>query len=494
MVLGVSEEEVHAALWEGVRAGLIFRLDGAYTFLHDRVQEAAYALIPDGDSAQVHLQIGRLLASRTAPEELEETIFEFVNQLDRGAALIQSPEECEQVAEFNLLAGKRAKASTAYASALAYFAAGRAMLAEDSWERQYRLTFDLECHQAECEFLTGELAAAAERLLALSGHAATLVDRAAVTRLRMVLYATLARFDLAVEAGFEYLRHVGIEWPWHPTEAEVRQECERMWQLLNRRPIDQLLDLPLMTSPEWRATMDAFMDLAPSAALTDSNLVDLVLVRMVNLSLEHGNCDASCYAYTCLSRILGVRFGEYQTALRFGQLACDLVERRGLDRFKARVYTSFGAIVIPWTKHLPTSRALMRRAIDAANASGDMTFVVYSSQMLTTHLLISGEPLGDVQREAENGLAFARKVGFSLFVDCFVGQLMLIRTLRGLEQDVVSLDDPGHGDDWFEAHLEEKSHLARVACWYWIYKLQVRFFMQDYAAGIIAAAKAERLL
>jgi PAS domain S-box-containing protein len=494
MVLGVSEEEVHAVLWEGVRAGLIVRLDGVYTFLHDRVQEAAYALIPDGDRAQVHLQIGRLLASRTAPEELEETIFEVVHQFNCSAALLTSREERTQVAAFNLLAGKRAKAATAYAAALAYFAAGRAMLAEDSWERQYRLTFDLECHHAECEFLTGELAAAAARLLALLRHAANLVDRAAVTRLRVVLYTTLARFDLAIEVGLEYLRHVGINWPPHPTEGDVRQECERMWQLLNRRPIDQLLDLPLMTSPEWRATMDVCMDLVPSAVATDSNLVDLILVRMVNLSLEHGNCDASCYAYTCLSRVLGIRFGDYQTALRFGQLACDLVERRGLDRFKARVYTSFGGVVIPWTKHLPTSRPLMRRAIDASNASGDMTFVVYGSQMLTTHLLISGEPLGDVQREAENGFAFARKVGFSLLAERFVGQLMLIRTLRGLQQDVVSQDDPGQGDDWFEAHLDEKSDLAHVVCRYWIYKLQARFFMQDYAAGIIAAASAERLL
>ena len=215
-----------------------------------------------------------------------------------------------------------------------------------------------------------------------------------------------------------------------------------------------------MTSPEWRATMDVFMDLVPSAVSTDRNLVDLVLVRMVNLSLEHGNCDASCYAYTCVSRVLGVRFGDYQTALRFGQLACDLVERRGLDRFKARVYINFGGLVIPWTQHLPTSHPLMRRAIEVANASGDLTFVVYSSHMLTTHLLISGEPLGDVQREAENGFAFARQIGSSPLAERFTGQLMLIRTLRGLEHDVVSLDDAGHGDDWFETHLDEKPHLA----------------------------------
>ena len=152
--------------------------------------------------------------------------------------MITSRDEREHLAELNLIAGNAPRTATAYAAALTYCAAGRALLAEDSWERQYRLTFDLECHQAECEFLTGERAAAAARLLALAGHATTLVDKATVTRLRVVLYTTLGQFDLAIEVGRDYLRHVGLAWPRHPTEADVRQECERMWHLLNRRSIE----------------------------------------------------------------------------------------------------------------------------------------------------------------------------------------------------------------------------------------------------------------
>src|SRR5882762_7004850 len=124
LVHGLSEEEIHTELWEATRTGLIFRREDSYAFLHDRVQEAAYALIPEGERAAAHLRIGRALASRTAAAELEEHIFEIVNQLDRGSALIDLREERERVAELNLIAGKRAKTSTAYASALNYLAAG----------------------------------------------------------------------------------------------------------------------------------------------------------------------------------------------------------------------------------------------------------------------------------------------------------------------------------------------------------------------------------
>src|SRR5262249_42196713 len=154
---------------------LVFRLDGSYTFLHDRVQEAAYALIPVEERAAVHLRIGRLLAALTPTEKREETIFEIVNQFNRGAALLTAPEERAQVAELNLIAGKRARAATAYSSALNYFAAGGALLTAEDWERRYALTFALELHRAECEFLTGELAAADERLARLSHRAGNLV-------------------------------------------------------------------------------------------------------------------------------------------------------------------------------------------------------------------------------------------------------------------------------------------------------------------------------
>jgi predicted ATPase len=185
-----SEQEIHAALWEAVRAELVLRLDSSYAFLHDRVQEAAYALIPESERAVVHLRIGRLFVSRTAPEEIEEKIFEIVNQLNRGTLLIESLEERERVAELNLIAAKRARTSTAYASALTYLVEGLALLTEDSWEHQYALTFALEFQRAECEFMIGDCGSAEERLSMLSRHASNLVDSAAVARLQTELYSS----------------------------------------------------------------------------------------------------------------------------------------------------------------------------------------------------------------------------------------------------------------------------------------------------------------
>jgi predicted ATPase len=198
IVLGIAEAQVHAALWEALRQELVERLDGSYKFTHDRVQEAAYSLIPEALRAETHLRIGRLLAAQTPPEKREEAIFEIVNQLNRGAALITSRQEREQLAEFNLLAGQRAKASTAYASALTYLNAGAALLAEDGCEHRRELNFALELNRAACEFLTGQLSVAEARLDALSKRATTTVEQASVACLHIDVCTVLDQSGRAV--------------------------------------------------------------------------------------------------------------------------------------------------------------------------------------------------------------------------------------------------------------------------------------------------------
>jgi predicted ATPase len=283
IVLQITEEQLDAALWPAVRQELVERLEGSYRFVHDRVQEAAYSLTPETLRAEVHLRIGRLLAAQTGPEKREGAIFESVNQMNRGAALITSRHEREQLAELNLIAGKRAKAATAYASALTYLDLGAMLLAEDSWERQRELIFALELNRAECEFL---ISVAEKRLAALSNRAKTTVEQAVVACLHMDVQTNLDQSGRAVAVCLDYLRHVGIEWSPHPKEEDVRHEYEHIWSLLGSRTIEELIDLPLMDDPASLATADVLSKLVPSASHTDANLHCLTSCKAASLSLE----------------------------------------------------------------------------------------------------------------------------------------------------------------------------------------------------------------
>jgi PAS domain S-box-containing protein len=494
IVRGASEERVQSDLWEALRLEFVVGLNGSYRFVHDRIQEAAYLLIPEELRAENHLRIGRLLTAQTSPESLEEAVFEIVNQLNRGALLISSRDEREQLAELNLLAGKRARASTAHTSALNYFIDGAALLADDRWERRHQLTFDLEFYRAECEFLTGELAAAEERLTTLSIRAANTVERATVECLRIDLYTTLDQPDRAVTACLDYLRHLGVEWSVHPTKEEARREYEQIWLKLGNRAIEELTDLPLMSDPESLATLDVLTKIQPPANYTDANLYSLAICKAISLSLEQGNTDGSCATYVTLGMIAGSYFGNYQDGYRFGRLGCELIEKRGLTRFQARTRFWFASQLMPWTKHLLASRDIMRETFEAANKIGDLTLAAYSHSDLNTHLLAAGDPLPVVHREAEDGLEFTQKARFGFIADIITAQLGLVRTLRGLTRKFGSFDDEKFDELGFERHLASDPVLAFPECWYWIRKLQARFLAGDYASAVDASLRAHRSL
>jgi transcriptional regulator with GAF, ATPase, and Fis domain/predicted ATPase len=489
IVHGCSEGELHATLSAATDAGLVSRGEDAYAFSHNRIREAAYALVPVAERAAVHLRIGRLLLATLPAVETSERVFDVVNQLNRGVALVTSPDERLRITDLNLIAGRRARATAAYSSALVYLATAEALLSEDDWERHYALRFALALHRAECEFLTGELLTAEARLSRLQGRAASPTDQSAVARLRIGVYVALDRTGRAIEVAQEQLRSLRVEWPVHPGDEDVRLEYDLLRHRLGEHPIESVIDLASTRDPDLLAVMDILVAMLPAAVFTDKNLHDLAVIRMANLSLEHGHCDASTVAWAQLSMVVGPRFGHYRQGFRFGNLGVALAECENLSRHRGRVYTIVGYHVLPWTRPLQVASEWMQRAFDLALETGDVLFVARSSSHLISLRLASGDRLNDVQAEAERHLAFSRRAGFEPLVYCFLAQLHLIGVLRGGSARAPQTDDAE-----VERPLEQDPRLAFAACWYWIRKLQARFHVGDYASTLEMAARAEPLL
>jgi PAS domain S-box-containing protein len=488
-----SKEEMHHRLWEAVRAGLIFRAENSYRFLHDRVQEAAYLLIPEQQRAQTHLRIGRILAQSIPKERLEEAIFDIVNQLNRGSSLIADIGERERAAELNLIAGKRAKASTAYAAALTYLHAGRSLLRAADWENNYGLIFLIESLTAECELLSAEMAAAEERLILLAHRASSLHDVAVVTRLQVTLYTTQDRSDRAIEVFLDYLRRTGTDWSPHPGSDDVRSEYNRIWSLVGNRRIEDLADLPLLADPDVLDMLDVLGEMVHAAMFFDENLATLVVFRMASLCLEHGNCDASCFAYIWFGMFAGPCFNDYKDGFRFAQLGYSLVEKRNLTRYEARTCVSFGTLT-PWARHVREGREPIRRAFDVAYRTGDLTFAAYSWHSLIVNYLVAGDPLSDVQSEVEKGLDFVRKAGFGLVTENCLANLGFIRSLRGLTSALGCFDAEDYNESDTEHRYASNPLLALSEFFYWTRKLQARFLAGDYASAVEASRRAHRLM
>jgi PAS domain S-box-containing protein len=493
IVCGLPEDEVQATLAEAEIAGFVIDLGDMLRFQHDRVQEAVYSLIPPEQRAGEHLRIGRLLRSQTSPADVDAKVFEIVNQLDRGAGLMVDPDERREVAALNLLAGTRARKSTAYAAALSYLRTGCDLLADDRWQRAHALAFALELQRAECEFLTGLLPAADERLTALAARAGDVAEAAAVAGLRLALCQALDRNDRAVDVCLEFLRGIGIAWPPHPAREALQPELEALWKNLEGQDIEQLAHLPAMTDPQHRATVDVLTGALAPFLLTDTNLFKLAVCRITNLSLRHGNTDGSCIGYAYINLILREERGDYETGRRFGLLSVKLVDG-ALGRFKGRIYTSFAESCSPWTDHFRVSVPYGERASVYARESGDIVFDLYAQLLLVPHRLTLHDPLDGLQAFAEGVLRFGQKVYFNQVVASVRSQLGFIRALRGLTASLTCFDSEGLDEARVERELEVDARLRSPAAWYWIRKLQANVLVHDPAAALAAAANAERFM
>jgi PAS domain S-box-containing protein len=493
VVHGETEEAMHAALWGAVHAGLVFREDGAYKFLHDRIQQASYTLIPEEHRAEVHLRIGRVLLASMTVDELAEHLFDVANQFNRGATLLADRDEKAQVATINLRAARKAKVSTAYASACAHLAAGTALLDERDWSSQYELMFSLRLERAECEFLTGNFGIAEQLIGELLQRAASKVDQAAVYRLKVDFHVIKSETRQAVASALACLRLFGIDLPAHPTWEQVQAEYETVGQTLDGRPIESLIDLPLMTDPELQAAMQVFSVLTPAAYFTDFHFFCLFACRMVRISMQHGISGASAHGYALFGFILGPVFHRYGEGYRFAKLACDLVEKHGFVAYQAKAYRVTTRVAF-WTQPIATAIDFNRAAFRTAIETGDLTSACFSMDRSVTVLILRNDPLDGVWRESEKSLDFIRKAGFRDMADAIVSQQRFIATMQGRTATFSTFSDAQFDEATFEAQLAGDRMTLMICCFYWILKLKARFLSGDYAEALAAADKAKPLL
>lgn len=488
-----SREQLETDLREAFRAELIVQVGDTIRFAHDRVQEAAYALLPESDRAREHLRVGRLLLARLGPAERDEGLFDIVGQLNRGAELIESDEEREAVAALNLSAGSRAKAAVAYASALNYAASGMRLLPAGTWSRWHDLLFGLEYLRAECEFLTGQMTLSREHLEALIQNTRNAQERGAITSVLSDVLFALQRLELGLGACLGFLHERGIALPLQPTDAEAQAAYDRVRTRLGARPIESLKDLPPMIDPDALATIGVLAKLASVSTAMGKNFFSLVIFSGLDLCLSYGGTDIACLIYGYSGIVIGWYFDDMQAAQRFAQTGFDLVQRPGMQRYEALVRLTYATHVV-WARHVANGVSEIRAALHVAEATGDPFAAAMCRDILVSDLLAAGEPLAAVEIEAESALAFARQIQFGDLVDIANTQSAFIRNLRGLTSRFGTLDDDRFNEGTLENFYATQSHLPFSEAWYLIRKLQTRYLAGNFLQALDAANQARAKL
>jgi predicted ATPase/signal transduction histidine kinase len=486
---GFSEEALRTALDLAVREGLLLRLDGSYRFLHDRVQQAAYALLQPEARAATHLRIGRQLLAHTSPHVLPERVFTLVNQLNQGALLIEAPAERLATARLNLLAARRAKAASAYGAAIRYLQAGLALLGAEPWAADPELAQALQLEEAECQLCTGNQDTAEQLLKLLLAHARTPAECASAYRAQIDLHTTRGALGPAIDSAIACLRQYGIELSPHPTLEQVEETARTVARLLGEESIEALLSLTPMRDPDMEAAMSVLAAFLPTAYFCHPHLHHQVACQMVILTLRHGLTPASTVGLAAYGFELAITHKQYARAARFGLVALTLVERHGFLAHEAKVCLLMGVALLPWVEPLHSLLPFIEQGVRAGRRAGDVVFVCLGLTHRCLLALSAGERLEEVDRVARAAADFTRSVGNEPLLICTEIVQRFTRALRGRPPafPFERLEEP--------AFAERVSHNPMfVSFWYRLRRLELHLVLGDRAAALAEARQLSGLI
>ncbi len=407
IISGKSRAEIFKTLTPAIQSGLILPISELdrdlliqeYKFLHDRVQQAAYALIDEAQKQAVHLQIGRLLWQNTAPETLSEKIFEIVDRLNVGVDLVTSPQEREEIANFNLRAGKKAKAATAYTVAIDYLHIGLKLLNPDSWQSQYDLTLNLHSEAVEAAYLNGNFDEMDRLALVVQNEAQTALDKVKVFDSKIQAAVSQGKLKEAIKIGLQVLEQLGVSLPENPSQLDIQRGLEETASFLGGREIEQLINLPEMREPEPLAATYILSSIAAAAYMATPGLMVLIICELVNLSLQYGNTTWSAYGYAGYGINLCAIVKDIESAYKFGKLALNLQERLNAQNVKSKVFEIFGAHLMHWKDHFRETLPFVIQGYQSGIETGDFEFAGYCASYICNHSYFIGDELTELEQQ-----------------------------------------------------------------------------------------------
>jgi predicted ATPase/signal transduction histidine kinase/CheY-like chemotaxis protein len=457
-------------------------------FAHDRVQQAAYGLLSDGDRQALHHSIGRRLLER-AGNHFDEKLFEIVDQFNLGESHAVDDAERDILIDLNLAAGRKAKESAAYRAAFEYLSVARRLLGGDAWVDRPEITFTIHRELAESAYLAGEHVTAEATVETSLEHAPSRVAKAELYGLRVLAATVASDWERALHWGREGLSVFGQEWPLEGLAEAIQAEVAAVMGNLGARDIEGLVDEPDVEDADIRASMRLLSLLGAPAYFSGAPVMTFILSRAVNLSLMHGPSPYSAFAFVLYGGTHNALTGQYDIGYAFGKLALALAQRFGNRAEECRTVEVYGVLVHHWKAPLRGGLPLLKEGFRAGVESGEFPFAAFNLNSVLINALPAGLPLSELLDEAEVALDFATTQRNRTSIEIALPFRQFARALTGATSRPGSFED----DEFDEARfLADAASHATALGHYWVTRLQLAYLMGDHALALVCSREAEK--
>lgn len=464
-----------------------------YKFLHDRVQQAAYALIDETHKETVHLKIGRLLLAKTLPDELEGNIFAIVDHLNKGKNLIASKAEKVQLSQLNLKAGKKAKEATAYTAAREYFRAVNEIFPGNVWrgKNNYKIAIELYKELAQVEFLNSNFQESESLIKFAINKVNSAIERAEFYYLLIELYTMQGKYLQAIEVGKTALAQLGLDFPDRDFNKAVEAELGKFSKILGNREVASLIDNPEMEDPIQQIALEILIKMFPPTYLGAPEISGVVMSKSANLSIEYGHTSKSAISYSIFGLLQGI-LENYQLSYELALLGYQLSKKFD-DLYSISQTANFLAdFSLSWVKHIKQTENINAESVEAGLQSGMLQYAGFSMTHSLLNGIYQGQNISLFPQQASNILSFCQKTKNQWSIDCTLGQKIVLQNLLGQTQDRLYFGcDEIEESDYL--NQEEVSRTPNAICYYYIFKAQALYLYGEWQLALASITKAREL-
>ena len=463
-----------------------------FKFLHDRVQQATHSLLSETQIKETHLRIGRILLNSAKEEGTEDNIFDYINHLNIGRHFIDSKEDRKELACLNLIAGKKARASVAYETALRYLKDGVELLPADSWTSDYELTLSLFMEEAECEYLNGNFSDAEALFEKILSNVKTDMERVRVYNIKVIVYQTLGRYREAFEIGAEAIGLMGMKL--HKSPGMIHILLEFLRARLKYRQIEDLTRLPEMKDEKSIAILETIYIMGPITAFISRDLIIYCTLKILNLCLKHGQSPLMAFAFATYGMALSSGLNAFRSGFESGSIALKLANKTKDRNLICKINFMFARFMNHWRRHARTNLEYLNIAYQSAIEAGNFVFAAFSAIHLIVTPLVAGENLDNVTLESEKYLSFVKRIRYEDSEPFFVLSIQMASCLKGLTKEPTSFSNESFNEEEYRTCLISKFKMPFAHAWYHILKTQVHYLLGNYAGALESAQQTEKIL
>jgi len=457
-----------------------------YMFSHDQVQQAAYSLLDIVERTLMHYKAALGLIRTYGLECEDEVIFEIAGHFKVTLQHIEVDYDKMNIFKIYKRTGDIAVRNIAYSDGMAYYLAAETLVGEALWEKEYDLMLDLVNSIMETAYMLGAFDLLDEHAALAKKKVRNKLDLAAAYETEILSCLARQTHGKGLEITVSALIDFGMDISLDVGAEEHQAAFENLGKIMKGKRVEELISLKKMTDERLINVMRMLTAVLPLVFNAAPQILPLVVIKMIELSVVHGNNIYSPFAYAFFGTILCGNRGDIENGIKYGELSVELIDELGAVSEIPKTYMVAAQHVFHYRNHLKQVIKMEEEAFYKGIETGDLTYAGFAGHGYCFNYYLAGYELNKVQRVFETYTEALEKINQgtqNLFQHIYLQTIINLRE-KSEEQWVMS-------GEWFDEAtmlppIIERGHKTALFVFYFN-KMQLAYIFNRYEEAWDAA-------